>query len=350
MLTPEAPVGHRDWRATGLTGGLLILVLVGGLITYKSAGAIAQLALTGATGAVTLRGDVVATDATATLSIATRTLNYLAVIWPALVFGILIGSAVRAVIPLGAVSRLFERRRVAAQLVAGASGAPLMLCSCCVAPVFSAVYERSSKLAPSLAVMIAAPALNPAALALTFLLFPASIAWGRLWMSVIAVFVGTALVARMVGRQPVRRPPTLRGFDTPDESASTLMRFVRSCADTTLRTAPVVVLGVVLAIAFADYLPVAAPSSSSLLVWAVAATAVLAVPIALPTFFEIPLAVGMLAAGAPAGAAAALLFAGPAVNLPSLLTVQQMAGPRAVALTAAMIGLVAFAGGLIVGT
>jgi len=51
----------------------------------------------------------------------------------------------------------------------------------------------------------------------------------------------------------------------------------------------------------------------------------------------------------PAGAAAALLFAGPAVNLPSLLTVAQVAGWRAMVLIASMVWLIAVAGGLAIG-
>jgi uncharacterized membrane protein YraQ (UPF0718 family) len=150
------------------------------------------------------------------------------VIWPALVFGLLISAAVRAFIPVAALSRLFDGGSWRAQVIAGASGAPLMLCSCCVTPVFSSVYRRSSRLT-------------------------------------------------------------------------------------------------------------------------IAVAASLAVPLALPTFFEIPLAVAILAAGAPAGAAAALLFAGPAVNLPSLLTVGQVAGWKAMVLIASMVWLVAVAGGIAIG-
>lgn len=72
-------------------------------------------------------------------------------------------------------------------------------------------------------------------------------------------------------------------------------------------------------------------------------------PMALPTFFEIPLTVTLLAAGAPAGAAAALLFAGPAVNLASLLTVGREAGWRAVWAVGAMVWLTAVPGGLSIG-
>jgi uncharacterized membrane protein YraQ (UPF0718 family) len=109
-----------------------------------------------------------------------------------------------------------------------------------------------------------------------------------------------------------------------------------------------IVIGVVLSMRVSDYLPmwIQSPSAS---VWMVAIAAAIAVPLALPTFFEIPLAVALLAAGAPAGAAVALLFAGPAVNLPSLLTVGHVAGWKAMLLIASMVWLVALAGGLLVG-
>ena len=48
-------------------------------------------------------------------------------------------------------------------------------------------------------------------------------------------------------------------------------------------------------------------------------------------------------------ASIAVLFAGPAVNLPSLLTVGQVAGWKAMALIASMVWLVAVAGGLAIG-
>jgi uncharacterized protein len=76
--------------------------------------------------------------------------------------------------------------------------------------------------------------------------------------------------------------------------------------------------------------------------------ALVSVPLALPTFAEIPLALGLLAAGAPAGAAVALMIAGPAINLPSLLTVARTTTPRHAAALAAGTFLTAVAGGLMV--
>jgi hypothetical protein len=81
---------------------------------------------------------------------------------------------------------------------------------------------------------------------------------------------------------------------------------------------------------------------------AIAVVALFAVPIALPTFFEVPVALGLLTAGAPVGPAAALLFAGPAVNLPFLLTVARSAGWKVAGGVAVMVWVAAVVGGLLV--
>jgi uncharacterized membrane protein YraQ (UPF0718 family) len=335
----------------GVTAALLLLVLVGGLVVYKSTGALRQVERVSVTGSLAPRAALFETDsATRAVRVAAKTLNYLDAVWPALVFGVLISAAVRAFIPVAAVARLFDRGRLRSQLIGGASGAPLMLCSCCVAPIFSSVYERSRHLAPSLALMIAAPALNPAALVLTFLLFPADVAWARLWMSLAAVFVGTALVVRLAGkvRDAARRLQTTREIgDEPH--GSDVVRFVTACGQVAVRTVPIILLGVVIAALLTEGMqidPGALPSAS---IWAIAITAAVAVPVALPTFSEIPLAATLIAAGAPAGAAAALLFVGPAVNLPSLFTVGRVAGWKTAILIASMVWLVAVAGGLVIG-
>jgi uncharacterized membrane protein YraQ (UPF0718 family) len=90
--------------------------------------------------------------------------------------------------------------------------------------------------------------------------------------------------------------------------------------------------------------PAFAPMGGGIVIIALAA--LLAVLIALPSFFEIPLAFSILAAGAPLGAAAAVIFAGPIVNLPSLLVVGRHAGWKVSALLASSVWPIAFLGGL----
>jgi uncharacterized membrane protein YraQ (UPF0718 family) len=75
----------------------------------------------------------------------------------------------------------------------------------------------------------------------------------------------------------------------------------------------------------------------------------LAIPLALPTFFEVPLALTLISAGAPAGVAAAVLFAGPAVNLPSLMAIGRSTSWKIAAVLAVAVALVACLGGLLIG-
>ncbi len=340
---------HMAKISGGTATGLLVLfAIVAALVTYKTAGALTTVNHVSSAGALSVRGGIIPLTAPGDLSVLVRTFNYLAVIWPALAFGILISAAVRSFLPATALSDVFTRTPGRAYLVAGAAGSPLMLCSCCVAPVFAAVYERSARLGPSLALMMAAPAFNPAALILTFMLFSLPIAASRVVMSAVAVFVGTALVARIWGNGAAA--PHVQADDAAscDAAGPAVIRFVRSCFYVAGRTLPLIVVGVIAGMAISDYLPVAAFTSWSAQAAAIAVTAFLAILIALPTFFEVPLALALLTAGAPAGAAAALLFAGPAVNLPSLLTVARSAGWKVAAGLIVMVWVVAMAGALLV--
>src|SRR5713101_2192378 len=178
---------------------LPLLVIVGALIVYKSSAALTVIGKVSATGAFTPRGNVIPRVGASEAGVVTRTLNYFLVIWPALVFGILISGAVSTFVSPRWLARLLRGRSLRSQAIAGLAGAPLMLCSCCVAPIFTGVYERSARLGPSLGLMIAAPALNPAALILTFMLFDYRVATVRLGASIAAVLFTGLIADRVLG-------------------------------------------------------------------------------------------------------------------------------------------------------
>ena len=314
------------------------VLIIAGLLVYKGTTSVLAIQEVWSSGTISARPDVVAFGGMPALTAAERTLHYFAVIWPALVFGILIAAAVRAFIPPEWFARLFEGGTLRPQLRAGLAGAPLMLCSCCVAPVFSAVYERSSRLGPSLAIMLAAPSLNPAAMVLTFTLFAPKIAAARLVMAAAAVILGGVVGERFFAIAPPM--PAVKG--QPPQTAAA---FIRSLGTILLRTIPVIVLGVLGSMFLNAYAPDLLRGSSSAFI--VIATASLALILALPTFFEIPLALGLLAAGAPPGAVVVLLFAGPAVNLPSLLNLAKSTTWKIAASVAVLIWVIAVAGGLL---
>jgi len=195
--------------------------------------------------------------------------------------------------------------------------------------------------------MLAAPSLNPAALALTFMFFAPGVAWARLMLALAAVFVGTVFTARIVEPSLVGSTPRLGAV--ADQGDSLVAAFLRSCLHVTTRTLPLIVVGIVAAMAIADVVPLAIAGSPLATGLAVALAAFIAVPIALPTFFEVPLALTLLGAGAPSGAAVAVLFAGPAVNLPSLLTIAHATSWKVSVTVAAVVWALAVVGGLLVG-
>lgn len=323
---------------------LLILVLVGGLVTYKATASLAVLQKAADTGVFRPRALLSVGELATRGGLFSQSAAYLAIVWPALIFGIVIAAAVRTLVPPAWLAERLGGGPVRAQLAGAVAGAPLMLCSCCVAPIFTTVYERSRRLAPSLAVMLAAPSLNPAALALTFMFFRPAVAWSRLTLAVAAVFVG-AVCAAWVLRPPVLTPLHVRAATFDDEPLA--RAFLRSCLHVTVQTLPLLLVGILASMAIAARFTVEGASWPAATGLSVALAALIALPIALPTFFEVPIALTLLGTGAPTGVAVAVLFAGPAVNLPSLLTIARATGWKASLSVASVVWILAVVGGLL---
>jgi len=321
------------------------LLIIGALIAYKSSAALAVIAKVSASGTLTPRGNVIPLVGDSGANVLSRTLNYFLVIWPALFFGILISGAVTTFVSERWLVRALGKGSLRAQMIGAAAGAPLMLCSCCVAPIFKGVYERSARLGPSLGLMLAAPALNPAALILTFMLFDYSIATTRVAASIAAVLFTGVIADKMFGGTNV--PCEVADDSQPLSGRSQLLRFLRSCVQVALRLIPVIVLGVLVSMIIVQWMPASAFATPNAKFIAVILVATFAVPLALPTFFEIPLAFVLLASGAPVGAALAMLIAGPAINLPSLLTIMKTTSWKVAAVVAASIWAIAVASGIL---
>ncbi len=326
-------------------GVVILLSIVGALVTYKATASLGALAAVTSTGALPPRTPWIDTGEMGRIvrPFAT-TANYVGRVWIALLFGVLVSAAVRAFVP----ARWFDRALGGGKrglLAGGLLGAPLMLCSCCVAPVFDGVYRRTGRLGPALALMTASPALNPFAIVLTFLLFPLPVGALRLAGAAVLVFVASAWVARVAGKAKGGAQCAVDEAPAPATLGEAMRTFFASARDLSLRTVPVILLGVLLSAAFAEAVPLSGLAGADR-IFAIALVAMVAVPLALPTFAELPLGAALLAAGAPAGAVVALLVAGPSVNLPSLLTVRSRASGRAALAVAASVAAIAFVAGL----
>lgn len=219
------------------------------------------------------------------------------------------------------------------QLLAAASGVPMMLCSCCITPVFGAVQRGGATLRNALTVQLASPTANPVALILTIMLFPARVAVARFIAAGIVVFVLPRLAERFAGESALLRyqpSDAVDAFAVGELQQSTVRRYLASLWNVVAHT-PILLPGILLSALLIQWHPNlgAIQSSESLALAALAVTL-----IALPTYFEIPLALLALHASGPT-LAAIVLIAGPAINLPSLLTIWRQVSARA----AVVIGL-----------
>lgn len=185
---------------------ILLAVLITGLIGYKGYSGFSKLQQVRASGTLELRDDVLrARLRSAKLGFLAGSVEYLQIVWRALLFGILIAAGVHAFVsPAWLVRRLGEGA-IREQVTAAMAGAPLMLCSCCASPLFSAIYERSGRLSPSLALMLASPGMNPASVAVCFMLFPTRVAAARVVMTLVAVLLISRLPDLLVcgASQPI---------------------------------------------------------------------------------------------------------------------------------------------------
>jgi uncharacterized membrane protein YraQ (UPF0718 family) len=330
---------------------ILLLALITGLIGYKGYSGFSKLQQVRASGTLELRDDVLGrSPGSAQFRFLARSAKYLQVVWPALLFGVLIAAWVHAFVSPSWFIQGLGKGTTREQIAAAMAGTPLMLCSCCASPLFSATYERSKRLSPCLALMLASPGMNPASLALCFLLFPTRLAAARVVMTLVAVVFASRLPDLLVRGASM---PNYSAMNTPVSEpqnmglAELFARYLRSCRHVAIRTVPLIMLGILVAMLIPGRLLGQTLASVGGGIVMIAVVALFAVPLALPSFFEIPLAFSLLSAGAPLGAAAAVLFAGPIVNLPSLLVVGRYAGWKVSALLASSVWVIAFLGGLV---
>jgi hypothetical protein len=165
--------------------------------------------------------------------------------------------------------------------------------------------------------MLAAPGLNVAALALTFVLVPARFGLVRIGAALVLVFGAAALLGRLYeGHRRARGESEACPVpaEEPLTTQNVFSRWLRSIGEMTLATVPLVVVGVAMSSMLGGGVGYFAGKGA---VVAVLGVTLLATLVALPTFLEIPIALTLFAVGAP-GPALGVLIAGPIVNLPSL--------------------------------
>lgn len=275
-------------------------------------------------------------------------LAYGKAIWQAMVLGLLLGSAVQALLPPQWIARVLGKTGFGSVAAGGLLSIPGMMCTCCAAPVVVGLRQRQASPGGVIAFWLGNSILNPATL--VFMGFVLGWQWAglRLVLGVLMVFGLGYLVNRMVtpaeadaAREQLER---LTGALTP---GGMFARWMAILARMTVRLIPeYIVLVLILGFARAWLFPHVSPAIGNELWWIVG-LAVAGTLFVIPTAGEVPIIQAMLTLGMAAGPAGALLMTLPPISVPSLAMTAKSFKPRV--LVTVMLAVIAFgvAGGLL---
>lgn len=277
-------------------------------------------------------------------------------------FAILLGGA--AVVAFSPETRLRLLLRRGGPLGAGLGGGlglPLFMCSACSAPVSMGLYRGGAALETSLGMILGSALFNPVGILAIFLFMPPSMGIGRVAFGLLMIFLAAPRIARLGAAPPGVVAPAVVDLDalpgpaTPPAGAAAswggaaraaLASWGRHTSDVAIRLVPAMlaagfVVGLVL--------QVAPPQELSDLVGsglpAILAAAAVGSLLQLPTLFEVPLVLGVLALGLGVGPATALLLTAPSAGIVTFGIVRRELGWK----VPALLLLATFAGGTAAG-
>jgi uncharacterized membrane protein YraQ (UPF0718 family) len=270
------------------------------------------------------------------------TTTYMRAIWPALLVALVVAAAIQALLPRRWLVRVLTGRMGSVR--GGLAALPMMMCTCCTAPLAVTLRRSGVGLRSTLAYWLGNPTLNPAVIAFLAILLPWPWVVTRVAVGMLLVFVVTTWIARAAGRDAadelVPDPATL----PPEDLRGAPMRFVRALARLCVTLVPEYVVVVFAVGALHGWL---FPFDGDVGTWAILAAAVLGTLVVLPTAGEIPILQGLAAAGAGPGLLGTLLIALPAVSLPSLVMVARALTLRVTVLTGVAVAATSLVGGLL---
>lgn len=252
-------------------------------------------------------------------------------------FAVLLGGAASAAaVPEVRLRTLLAKRGAVGAGLGGTMGLPLFMCSACSAPVSVGFYRAGASLETSLGIVLGSALFNPVGIFAIFLLMPLQMAVARVSFGVIAIFLVVPLIAR--GRRfaldhaaavaPLPPAPSLDPRDSWGAAfKDAVVSWWRHTTQVSLRLVPSMfvagfVVGVVLLFLQPRELSGFATTGLPIILLA----ALVGTLLQLPTLFEIPLALGMLALGLGEGPATALLLTAPSTGIVTFLLLRKDLG------------------------
>jgi uncharacterized protein len=256
-------------------------------------------------------------------------------IWQAMVLGLLLGSAVQALIPPRWVARALGEHNFGSVVNGGLMSLPGMMCTCCAAPVVAGLRAREAAPGAAVAFWLGNTVLNPAAL--VFMGFVLGWQWTglRLVLGVLMVFgLGYAVNRMVTPAQAAASRAALAKLVDEDEPGTAFSRWIKILGRMSVRLIPeYIVLVLLLGAARAWLFPHIGPDIGNGALWIVA-FAVAGTLFVIPTAGEVPIIQAMLSLGMAAGPAGALLMTLPPVSVPSLAMLARSFPPRVLAFVA----------------
>jgi uncharacterized membrane protein YraQ (UPF0718 family) len=271
-------------------------------------------------------------------------------IWQAMVLGLLLGSAIQALLPVDWVAKLMGRAGFDSVAAGGLISIPGMMCTCCAAPVVVGLRARQASPGGAIAFWFGNTILNPATL--VFMGFVLGWNWTalRLALGILMVF-GVGFLANwlVTPKEAAAAEAQLAELATAPQTSNAFARWMQILWRMTIQLVPEYMLIVLLLGAARAWLfPHISADIGNEIGWIVA-LAIAGAIFVIPTAGEVPIIQAMLALGMGVGPAGALLMTLPPISAPSVAMVWRSFPPRVLAaVSAAVVAIGVFAGVLAV--
>ena len=267
-------------------------------------------------------------------------------VWQAMVLGLLLGSAVQALLPSQWVLQWLGRTNAGSVLRGAVLAVPGMMCTCCAAPVVVGLRKANASTGAAIAFWLGSSVLNPATL--VFSGFVLGWRWSalRLLLGIVAV-LGLGLMAnRMSSPEEAAAAEQLADLRQAPPGTDPFTRWLAILARLAAWLIPeYIVLVLLLGAVRAWLFPHAGPEIDNNLGWLLA-FAVAGTVFVIPTAGEVPIIQAMLSLGVGVGPAGVLLMVLPPISVPSLAIVGGAFSARLLAGVSAGIAAIGVVGGL----
>lgn len=334
-------------KGNGIRWAIFALLAVAGLIYvkwYPYYGRAFEAAANHSIGHSILMGDASSAPSPSWDAALGYAFAYGKAIWKAMVLGLLLGSAIQAVLPANAIHRLLGSTRLGGTFAGALLGVPGMMCTCCAAPVVAGLRSRRAAPGASVAFWLSNTMLNPATL--VFMGFVLGWQWVGLRVAVAVPMVfGLGWLANRIAGPGTAVPIEALPDAEPRSAWDIARRWLTIFARMTLRLIPeYIVIVLALGAARAWLFPHVGADIGNQWYW-IAGLAVAGMLFVIPTAGEVPIVQAMLSLGLGIGPAAALLVTLPPVSLPSLAMLVRSLPPRLLAALAVAVVLFGMAAG-----